>query len=423
MNSTQFRHKFVMVIAAAFLISSGCSDKHPDPVELPPAVVEVAQPLAQEVTDYQVFTARTQAVDSVDVKARVTGYLAKINFKDGEDVKEGQVLFEIDDRPYKANLEKAKADLEIAKAGLEKNEALYEIEVNLYKTNKGATSQRDIDRRKGERDESAGAVKQSQAAIDMAQLNYGWCKVIAPIGGRINQRFVSAGNLVTQDATTLTNIVSLKPIWAFFDADQNTVDRYQRMVKEGKIKAAHTGQVPVKMGLALDVGFPMDGVIDFVSNQLDPNTGSIRVRGVFPNVAGNLVAGMFTRIQVPMSVPHSALLVSDRAIGTDQGQRFILAVNDKNEVEYRQVEVGQNHNGLREVLRFRTITEPGPDGKDVTKEVEVLKPTDRVIVNGLQRVRPGATVEPRPVDMATLLSKSSPTPTADKNPAAKSIAK
>jgi RND family efflux transporter MFP subunit len=420
MNSTQFRHS-VMLIAATLLISSGCSDKHPDPVDLPPAIVEVAQPLAREVTDYQVFTARTQAVDSVDVKARVTGYLAKISFKDGEDVKEGQVLFEIDDRPYKANLEKAKADLEIAKAGLEKNEALYEIEVNLYKTNKGATSQRDIDRRKGERDESAGAVKQSQAAIDMAQLNYGWCKVIAPIGGRINQRFVSAGNLVTQDNTTLTNIVSLKPIWAFFDADQNTVDRYQRMVKEGKIKAAHTGQVPVKMGLALDVGFPMDGIIDFVSNQLDPNTGSIRVRGVFPNAAGNLVAGMFTRIQVPMSVPHSALLVSDRAIGTDQGQRFILAVNDKNEVEYRQVEVGQNHNGLREVLRFRTITEPGPDGKDVTKQVEVLKATDRVIVNGLQRVRPGATVEPRAVDMATLLSKSSPT--TDKNPGAKNIAK
>jgi RND family efflux transporter MFP subunit len=363
--------------------------------------------LAREVSDYQVFTSRTQAVQSVDVKARVTGYLKKFDFKDGDEVKEGQILFEIDDRPYKAALDKAKADLEVASAALVKNQAFYNIGLSVQKQDKSAISEQEIDRRKGVRDESAGTVKQAQAALELAQLNFDWCKVSAPISGRINQHFVDAGNLVTQDVTTLTNIVSLKPIWAYFDADQNTVDHYQRLVKEGKLKAVRASEIPVKMGLGADKGFPIDGAIDFISNQLDPNTGSVRIRAVFPNADGRLVAGLFTRIKVPMSALHEALLVSDRAIGTDQGQRFVLAVNDKKEVEYRQVDVGQIHDRLREVMRFRTITEPGAEGKDVAKQIEVLKPTDRVIVNGLQRVRPGVKVDPKPVDMLTLLSGSS----------------
>jgi RND family efflux transporter MFP subunit len=379
--------------------------------------VEVAQPEVRKVSDYQVFTARTKAVETVDVKARVTGYLEKIDFKDGDEVKKGQPLFAIDDRTYKAALDKAKADLEVASAALVKNQAFYDIGLSVQKEEKSAISEQEIERRKGARDESAGTKKQAQAALDLAQLNFDWCKVAAPIDGRINQHFVDAGNLVTQDATILTNIVSLKPIWAYFDADQNTVDRYQRLVKDGKIKSAREGEIPVKMGLGADKGFPIDGTVDFVSNQLDSNTGSVQVRAVFPNTKGNLVGGLFTRIQVPMSELHEALLVSDRAIGTDQGQRFVLVVDDKNEVEYRQVAVGQIHDGLREVYRYRTITEPGPDGKDVTKEVEVLKPTDRVIVNGLQRVKPGAKVDPKEVNMATLLKGSNSSPNGDKKSA------
>jgi multidrug efflux system membrane fusion protein len=398
-------------------MAAGCNKKNPDAVETPPAAVDVAQPIARQVSDYQVFTARTQAVDSVDVKARVTGYLEKIEFKDGDEVKEGQPLFIIDIRPYKAALDKAKADLEVASAALVKNQAFYDIGLSVQKQEKGAISEQEIERRKGARDESAGNVKQAQAAVDLAQLNFGWCKVTAPISGRINQHFVDPGNLVTQDATTLTNIVSLKPIWAFFDADQNTVDRYQRLVKEGKVKAARATEIPVKMAVGSEKEFPIQGVINFVSNQLDPNTGSIRVRAEFPNEDLSLVGGLFTRIQVPMTAPHEALLVSDRAIGTDQGQRFILVVNDNNEVEYRQVEVGQMHDGLREVMRTRMVTEPGADGKDVTKQVEVFKPTDRVIVNGLQRVRSGARVEPKPVDMLTLLRNSSANSNSDKKPA------
>jgi RND family efflux transporter MFP subunit len=248
----------------------------------------------------------------------------------------------------------------------------------------------------------------------MAQLNFDWCKVTAPLSGRISRHFVDVGNLVSQDVTTLTTIVSLKPTWAYFDADQNTVTRYQGLVQKGLVKSARTSEIPVQLGLGADQGFPISGVIDFVSNQLDPNTGSIRVRAVFPNTDGTLLAGLFGRIRVPMSAPHPALLVTDRAIGTDQGQKFVLVVNDKEVVEYRAVDVGQLHDGLREVKRTRQLVITDPQGKEEVKEVEVLKPTDRIIVEGLQRVRPGATVAARLVEMLTLLAE----PGADNKPGA-----
>jgi multidrug efflux system membrane fusion protein len=395
----------------------GCAEKNPKAVETPPPVVEVAKPvLAPDVSDYQIFTARTEAVESVDVKTRVTGYLMKAAFKDGDDVVKGQDLFLIDDRQYKAALDKATADLEVAKAALTEKKAFYEIGLKVQKESKEAISEQELERRKGARDEATGAVKQAQAILENAQLNFNWCTVKAPIGGRINRAFVSDGNLVTQDVTILTNIVSLKPIWAYFSADQNTVLRCQQLIKEGKIKALRESELPVTMGFSADQGFPIQGAIDFVSNQQDPNTGSIRVRAVFPNKE-NLVAGLFTRIKVPVSAPHEAMLVSDRAIGTDQGQKFVMVANDENEVEYRPVDVGQIHAGLREVYRFRTITEFGPDGKESKKEVEVLKPTDRLIVNGLQRVRAGAKVDPKLIDMQTLLRGSSGDSKPEKQPA------
>jgi RND family efflux transporter MFP subunit len=309
------------------------------------------------------------------------------------------------DRPYKAALDKAKADLEVASAALVKDQASYDIGVNLQKTDKAAISDLEIAKRKGARDESAGTVKQAQAAIEMAQLNYDWCKVTAPISGRATRHLVNAGDMVTQSVTVLNNIVSLKPVWAYFNVDQNTAQQAQNLVREGKIKSARKGEYPV--GMTVEVGndetFPIAGTIDYVSNQLDPNTGSIQVRAVFPNEDGTLLAGLFARIRVPTSAPHEALLVNDRAIGTDQGLRFIMVVNDKNEVERRMVEVGQLHDGLRKVHRFRTVMEPGSDGKLVARKVEVLKPTDWLVVEGLMRARAGNKVEPKHVDMQTLL--------------------
>src|SRR5262249_16477961 len=175
------------------------------------------------------------------------------------------------------------------------------------------------------------SVDKAKASLENAQLNFDWCKVTSPLDGRINRHFVDVGNLVSQDVTLLTNIVSLKPTWAYFDVDQNTADRYQKLVQEGKVKAARTSEIAVEMGIGADQTFPIPGIIDFYSNQLDPNTGSIRLRAVFSDPKKDLIAGLFARIRVPISEPHPALLVLDAAIGTNQGQKYILVVNDKKE--------------------------------------------------------------------------------------------
>jgi multidrug efflux system membrane fusion protein len=410
----------ILVLAAGFLAAAGCDQKHPQAAETPPPVVLVSRPLERkDVTDYQVFTARTQAVESPDVKARVSGYLDKILVKDGADVKKGDILFQIDDRPYKAALDQAKATLShakaslgVAKAALVRAQADYDIGLNVQKQQKGAISDQEIVRRLGARDEAKAnidvakaSIGQAEATLEMAQQNYDWCKVTAPINGRATRHLVNTGDTVTQGVTVLNNIVSLKPVWAYFNVDQKTAQQVQILIREGKIKSARKGEIPVGMNLGVgnDDAFPVAGTIDYVSNQLDPNTGSIQVRGVFPNEDETLVAGLFARIRVPIAAPHDALLVNDRAIGTDQGQRFIVVVNDKNEVERRMVEVGQLHAGLREVYRFRTVMEPGPDGKVAARKVKVLEPTDWLVVEGLMRARPGDKVEPRHVDMQTLL--------------------
>lgn len=396
------------------ILALGCGERHPAAVPTPPAIVLVAQPVELDgVEDYQIYTARTQAMESVDIKPRVTGYLMKIGFKDGEDVKKDQVLFEIDDRPYKAQLDAAKADAVVRQASLVKTQAEYDIGLRVQKQDKTAISEQELTKRLGARDEAKGGVDQAKAALEKAQLYYDWCKVTSPLDGRANRHFIDVGNLVSQDVSTLTNIVSLKPTWAYFDVDENTALHYQDLVAKGDVKSARKTEIPVKMALSNDV-YAFDGVIDFLSNQLDPNTGSIRLRAVFPNKDERLLAGLFGRIKVPISAPHKALLVADAAIGTNQGQKFLLLVNDQNVVEYRAVEVGQLHTiprtsppvVLREVKRYRTVEKTLPDGTQKSEQVEVLKPTDWVIVEGLQRVRPGATVKPDHVDMATMMKKS-----------------
>jgi RND family efflux transporter MFP subunit len=394
---------------------AGCDEKHPQVAATPPPTVLVARPLEREVSDYQVFTARTQAVQSVDIKARVTGYLTKILFKDGDMVNAGDVLFQIDDRPYKATLDQANGSLEIAKAALVKAQAEYDIGLNVKKQEAGAISEQQLASRLGSRDEAKANIDQAKAAVETAQLNYNWCKVKAPISGRTTRHLVDVGDLVSQNVTTLSNIVSLKPMWAYINVDQNTALRVQAIVRSGQFQALRSGQIPVAMGIGVGAEdeFPIAGVIDYLSNQLDPSTGTIQVRAVFPNENEALVAGVFARIRVPLTAKHPALLVTDKAIGTNQGQKFVLVVNDKDEVEYRVVDVGQLHQGLREVQRFRSIATPGADGSDATKKVEVLKPEDRLIVDGLQRVRPGDKVKANLVDMQTLLSE----PASEKKPA------
>ncbi|MCS6852320.1 MAG: efflux RND transporter periplasmic adaptor subunit [Gemmataceae bacterium] len=396
----------VLVIVVGVVLT-GCGGPHPSAVPTPPPVVLVARPVERTVTEYDIYTARTQAVQYVDIKPRVTGYLTKIHFKDGDLVKAGDLLFEIDDRPYKAQLDEAKGDVDAKAGAVMKTKALLDIGLATQKENVGAISQQEIERRRGDYEEAKGALEAAKAARDRAQLFYDWCRITSPISGRINRHFVDVGNLVTQDFTLLTNIVSLQPMWAYFDVDENSLIRYQALIQEGAIPSPRKTQLPVQLALGTDSAFPFHGFIDFVSNQVDPNVGSIRVRAVFPNDDGKLLPGLFGRVRVPASRPHSALLVQPRAIGVRQTINYVLVVNDQDEVEYREVELGGMHDGLREVLRERRLFETDAAGNVTERKVVVLKPTDRIIVDGVQRVRAGARASPRLVDMETLLPRQS----------------
>ena len=365
----------------------GCAKTPSVPPAAAPAAVPVtvSYPVEREVTDSAEFTARTAAVDSVEVRAHVWGYLQKVNFKEGDLVKEGDVLFEIDPRPYEALLKQAKAKLALDEAQLKYDEAEYRRQSATY--DQGAGSKSDLDKATAARDVSLANIAADKALIASRQLDLDYTNVTAPVGGRVSRYVVTVGNLVQAGdqggGTLLTTIVSVDPMYAYFDVDESTALRVRQLTREGKSDSPRDGGYPVSLALANEVGFPHRGAINFVENQVNPKTGTIRVRGVFPNKSQVLLPGLFGRVRTPIGRPHKALLVSDRALDTDQGQKILYVVNDQNEVVSRPVRVGALHDGLREVT----------DG---------LKPRERVIVTGLQQVRPGVTVEPKLVPMPGL---------------------
>lgn len=338
------------------------------------------------MTDYVDFTGRTEAPDSVDVRARVTGYLTRMPFKEGEEVKKGDVLFEIDDRPYKADLDRAKGDLERTKASLVKAQADLDIAHAVYKDNPRAISQEEINKRQGARDEAAGQLKAAEANLVKSQLNYDWCKVDSPLDGRVSRYNLTVGNLASQDTGVLTTVVSQDPLYAYFDVDENTMLRVTRLFLKSDVDLLKEKKFPVLRGLADEDGYPHAGFVDFANNVVNSSTGTITARGVFANPANPLGRrllrpGMFVRIRLPLGKPRPALLVRETALGTDQGQKYLLVVDEKNVVQYRRVRVGPlQEDGLR-------VLEEG------------LKPGERVIVSGLQLVRPRMEVEVEEVPM------------------------
>jgi RND family efflux transporter MFP subunit len=370
------------LVLGFFLGLMGCARA---PSETPPAApvtVTVSYPVEREVTDYSDFTARIAAVDSVEVRAHVWGYLEKVHFKEGTLVKKGDVLFELDPRSYQADYDRAVANLAQAKAHLARLEADFQRAQTLIQS--AAIAKADYDLALGDRNEAAAMVGVAEAALNTTRLNLGYTKVTAPVSGRVSRYLVTVGNLIQSadlaNVSLLTTIVSVDPMYAYFDVDERTVQRVRQWLRQGKAESAPDTGLPVALGLATEEGFPHQGTINFVDNQVNPKTGTLRVRGVFPNKDEVLSAGFFARVRVPISPPHKALLVSDRALDTDQGQKVLYVVNDKNEVVSRPIRVGSLHDGLRAI----------EDG---------LKPGERVIVNGLQQVRPGVTVEPKLVDM------------------------
>jgi RND family efflux transporter MFP subunit len=379
-------HRFPLCIGSALLLglclgATGCARR---PAEVPPAPVsvQVSPPVERYVTDYAEFTASIAAVNSVEVRAHVWGYLEKTHFKEGDLVKKGDVLFELDPRPYQALLSQARAKVAQDEAQLAYDEAEYQRNRRLVVT--GAVSRSDLDKTASARGVDMANIAADKAAVAARELDMEYTKVTAPVSGRVSRYLVTVGNLVQAGdqggGTLLTTIVSVDPMYAYFDVDERTVQRVRHLIREGRTKSRSETMLSVGLALATDEGFPHRGTIDFSDNQVNARTGTLRIRAVFPNQDEALTPGFFGRVRVPVSLPHRALLISERALDNDQGQKILYIVTDKNEVVARPVRLGGLHDGLREIT----------DG---------LKPGERVIVNGLLQVRPGLTVEPNLVDM------------------------
>jgi RND family efflux transporter MFP subunit len=384
MNYRSAFHIGCALVLGLCLGLTGCARAPAAAPTAAPVSVTVSYPVERDVTDYADFTARIAAVDSVEVRAHVWGYLDKVKFKEGALVKKGDVLFEIDPRPYQAVLNQAKAKVAQDEAQLTFDEAEYQRNLRLIVGR--AVSQSDLDKSAAARGVDIANVAADNAVAASRQLDLEYTKVTAPISGRVSRFLVTVGNLVQSGdqsgGTLLTTIVSVDPMYAYFDVDERTVERVGRLIREGKVKWAGETEWPVSLGLASEEGFPQQGTINFVDNQINPKTGTLRVRGLFSNKNEALSPGFFARVRLPIGPPHHALLVSDRALDNDQGQKILYVVNDKNEIVSRAIRVGALHDGLRAI----------EDG---------LKAGERVVVNGLQLVRPGLTVEPKLVDMPT----------------------
>ena len=368
--------------------------------------VRVAQPIERDVNDYAHFSGRTVAAQSVDIQSRVTGYLQSIEFEPGAEVKAGAKLFKIDPRPYQAAFDEANSQVQLDEAGQKLAEANYQRALQVAKT-PGAITQQEIDRDVARVSESTAAVAASKAKLESAKLNLDFTDVLSPIDGIVGRDLLTVGNLVSQDVTLLTTVVSQDPIHVYFDVDEQTLLRVERLIAEGKIPTLNDKKaVPVQLGLADEKGdYPHEGRIDFINNQLDASTGTIQVRGEFSNPAVKagglrlLQPGLFVRVRLPIGPPYKALLVPQAALGTDQGRKYLLAIGDDNVVEYRPVTPGpEQADGMQVVFpekMVRTADGLRPAGGGDQDTVESLTAADRIIVGGLQRVRPGTKVELR----------------------------
>lgn len=378
-------------LLALCAMTLGCRQPGATAPVIRPQAVTVSRPSEIEVVDNYYYEGYTEAVSSVDIRARVTGYLSKIYFQDGSDVKEGDPLFLVDPRPYQAELDQAKAQLARVEATHKRLQADYARAEKLL-PNRTITKE-EFDRIAAELAEAAADMRAKQAAITQADLNLHFAAIKAPITGRIGRHLVPAGNLVAANETLLTTIVTVKPIYAYFDVDEPTVLKVRQLIREGKLKNARDSEVPVFLGLDNDEGYPYAGTIDFVDNRVDQGTGTLKVRAVFPNENEALSPGLHARIRMPLGKPYKALAVPERAIGTRQGMKYVFVVNDKNVVVERPVTLGL----LQDRMRV------------ITKGVE---PGDRVIVTGIQRVRADVTVEPRETESTSQRPASSATPAA-----------
>ncbi|CAN7807903.1 efflux RND transporter periplasmic adaptor subunit [Paraburkholderia hospita] len=344
--------------------------------------VDVAAVLQKEVKDSQAYSGRLAAVDKVDIRPLVSGTIVSVNLKDGQMVKKGDVLFIIDPRPYQSEVDRAAGQVAAARARVTYTANDWQRAQRLIADN--AIAKRDYDEKQNAANEAAANLKTAQAALEAAEINLGYTKISAPISGRVSRAEITLGNVVSAGAGSapLTTIVSVSPIYAEFDADEQTYLQYIRRVK-------NEGHVPVDLGLADEEGYSRTGVIQSVDNRVDTTSGTIRVRARFDNSDGSLVPGLYARVKVISGDAHSALLINDAAIGTDQDKRYVYVVGNDNQIAYREIKVGDAHGNLR-------IVKSG------------IQPGDRIVVSGTQRVRPGAKVSPHIVPMIDTEAETAP---------------
>jgi RND family efflux transporter MFP subunit len=379
----------------SIVLIAGCQAKHAAPSgEKGPPEVFVSAPIAKEINDYEEFSGRLESDRTIQVRARVTGYLLAAPpeeekekgtgrfYKEGGLVKKGDLLFKIDSQLYEAELALAEGNVVEAQGQYEQAKADW---LRVQKLRVGEISPEELNRFKGAHAIADGKLKAAKANLKKAQVNMGYTQVMAPLSGRISRALVDPGNLVKADDTVLVAIGSVDPIKAYFDVDERTVLRVIELIKQGVLPKDPTG-VPVEMGLANEDDRPHKGAIDFFDTYVDAGTGTLRVRGAFDNREELLVPGMFVRVRLPIGKPQLATLIAEKALVTDQGQKFVYVVKDENtaeqvgKVEYRAVKIGRLHEGLRVIK-------------------EGLAPGEKVVVSGLQRVRPDINVKFKDMEM------------------------
>ena len=371
----------ILLLLTAFIIA-GCNQQ-PPPQAMPPPVVTVGKPVVKEIVEWDYYTAQTQAVDNVSIRPRVSGYIDKITFRAGSVVDQGELLFVIDPRPYQAALDQAQGQLRQAQAQQKLNDANLTRAEDLFQRH--VIAKQDYDNSVAQKNGSDAQVIAAQAAVESAQLNLGFTQITAPIRGQISRELVTLGNLVTSDQTELTTLVSIDPIYAYFNVDERAVMRYREARRTENATDVEQAKIPVDLQLEGETGFPHTGVIDFVNNTFDPSTGTLQVRGLFPNPTGFIIAGSFGTVRIAGTPKHEAVLVADRSIGTDQDQRYLIVVQPDGTAKYQRVIPGPLVDGLR-VIR------------------EGLKGDESVVIEGVSKIRPNSKVMPQQADMAQFAS-------------------
>lgn len=367
-------HYPLAVLALAVLTACG---KAPETAQAPQAPkVSVAEVLDQPVNEWDEFTGRLEAPETVQIRPRVSGQIDTVAFTEGALVKKGDLLFQIDPRPFQAEVHRLEAQLQQARANAANSENEASRGERLRSAN--AISAELADGRNSAALAARAGVAAIQAQLDLARLNLSFTRVTAPISGRVGRAEITAGNLVSADSSLLTSVVSTDKVYAYFDADERAFLKYTQLTRDGRVSS----EAPVYMGLSNEDGNSHLGQLNFLDNQVNPQTGTIRGRAVFDNRDGQYTPGLYARLKLVGSGVYEAVLIKDDAVGTDLGKKFVLVMDKDNKATYRSVDLGPKLEGLR-------IVRSG------------LAKGDRIVVNGLQRVRPGSTVDPQTVPMAS----------------------